>query len=71
MCHASLPAWDGIVAPPRGVVLDNPADIARQARTIALQAVHSAAMPPGNVTEITPEERAILAAWSAAGGPTR
>lgn len=71
MCHAVEPAWDGIAAPPRGVVLDNAADIARQARTIALQAVHSAAMPPGNVTEITAEERAILAAWTAAGAPTR
>ncbi|MFN8924214.1 MAG: urate hydroxylase PuuD [Rhodospirillales bacterium] len=71
MCHAAAPVWDGIAAPPRGVVLDNPADIARQARTIALQSVHSAAMPPGNVTEITAEERAILAAWTAAGAPTR
>jgi uncharacterized membrane protein len=26
-------------------------------------------MPPGNVTEITPEERGILAAWVEAGAP--
>jgi uncharacterized membrane protein len=26
-------------------------------------------MPPGNVTEITPEERQLLAAWLAAGAP--
>ena len=26
-------------------------------------------MPPGNITEITPEERQMLAAWFAAGAP--
>jgi uncharacterized membrane protein len=26
-------------------------------------------MPPGNVSEITPEERQMLAAWIAAGAP--
>ena len=26
-------------------------------------------MPPGNITEISPEERQILAAWIAAGAP--
>ena len=71
MCHAAHPVWDGIPAPPRGVVFDNPADIVRQARTIALQAVHSEAMPPGNVTEITSQERATLAGWIAAGAPGR
>ena len=25
------------------------------------------AMPPGNITEITPEERQVLAAWIAGG----
>ena len=37
------------------------------AQLIALQAGHSSAMPPGNVTEITPQERQVLAAWYAAG----
>jgi uncharacterized membrane protein len=27
-------------------------------------------MPPGNITELSPEERQILAAWIAAGAPT-
>jgi uncharacterized membrane protein len=28
-------------------------------------------MPPGNITEITPEERQTLAAWFAAGAPAK
>ena len=36
---------------------------------IAINAVRSHAMPPGNVTEITTDERQVLAAWIAAGAP--
>ena len=32
-------------------------------REIYLQAGRSHAMPPGNVTGITPEERALIVAW--------
>jgi len=69
MCHAAEPAWEGVPVAPKGVMLDTPERIALQAREIALQAVHTDAMPPGNVTEITPEERGILAAWVEAGAP--
>jgi uncharacterized membrane protein len=37
--------------------------IALHAREIYLQAGRSHAMPPANVTQITPEERALLVAW--------
>jgi uncharacterized membrane protein len=67
MCHAGEPAWDGVVAPPKGVMLDTPGRIRAHAEEIARQAVHTHAMPPGNVTGITPEERAVLAAWVGAG----
>jgi uncharacterized membrane protein len=63
MCHATEPVWEGIVAPPKGVVLDNEDAIASHAREIYLQAGRSHAMPPGNVTEISPEERRLLVAW--------
>ena len=45
--------------------------IARQARLIGLNAVHSAAMPPGNITRMTREEREILAAGVSAVGAFR
>lgn len=66
MCHAETPVWDGIDAPPRGVVLDSPAAIRRHAEQIRVQAGLSRAMPPANVTGVTPDERAVLAAWSGA-----
>ena len=62
MCHAAEPVWAGLAAPPKGVMLDTPERIRQHAREIALQAVHTHAMPPGNITEITPEERQVLAA---------
>jgi uncharacterized membrane protein len=68
-CHAAEPVWEGIVAPPKGVMLDTPERIRAHAGEIARQSVWSDAMPPGNITEITPEERAILAAWVRGGAP--
>jgi uncharacterized membrane protein len=67
MCHTQEPGWPGIATAPRGVLLDTAEGILAQARPIAVNAARSHAMPPGNVTEMTPEERAVLQAWFAAG----
>jgi uncharacterized membrane protein len=67
MCHASEPVWAGITAPPGGVRLDDAEDIKRHARLIGIYAVRSHAMPPGNVTDISLEDRRILESWLAAG----
>jgi uncharacterized membrane protein len=67
MCHAAEPVWAGIPAAPKGVLLDDPGRIQAQARLIDLFAVRSDAMPPGNVTDMTAEERTQLAAWIASG----
>jgi uncharacterized membrane protein len=58
-------------APPKGVVLDGLDDIRRYARLVEINAVRSNAMPPGNITAMTAEERRIIAAWLAAGAPAR
>ncbi|MBX9458483.1 MAG: urate hydroxylase PuuD [Rhizobium sp.] len=63
MCHAAEPAWEGILSAPKGVVLDSDNAVAMHAREIYLQAARSHAMPPGNITEMTPEERRLLVAW--------
>ncbi|ACP22724.1 hypothetical protein NGR_b12720 (plasmid) [Sinorhizobium fredii NGR234] len=63
MCHAREPGWEGIVVPPKGVVLESDGDIVEHAREIYLQAGRSHAMPPANVTGITEEERQVLASW--------
>jgi uncharacterized membrane protein len=70
MCHAAEPLWEGIASPPKGVRLDTPEMIRKYAAQIQMQATLTHAMPPGNVTEISPEERQVLAAWIAAGAPT-
>ena len=71
MCHAGQPVWAGIAAAPTGIRLDNAERIRRHARLIEINAVRSHAMPPGNVTVMTTDERRILAAWLAAGAPGR
>jgi len=63
MCHAKEPSYEGIYIPPKGVMLENDAEIAEHAKEIYLNAGRSHAMPPSNVTQITPEERALLVAW--------
>jgi uncharacterized membrane protein len=63
MCHAAEPAWEGIISAPKGVVLDSDNAVAMHAREIYLQAGRSHAMPPGNITDMTPEERKMLVAW--------
>jgi len=69
MCHAAEPIWPDMPAPPKGVMLDSIEAIHQHARQIDMQVVRTHAMPPGNLTEITPEERQTLAAWLAAGAP--
>ena len=70
MCHAAEPVWAGIVTAPKGILLDAPEHIHRNIRLIGRVAAWSNAMPPGNITEMTSEERAILAAYIGAGALT-
>ncbi|MBZ9653200.1 urate hydroxylase PuuD [Phyllobacterium lublinensis] len=63
MCHSAEPSWEGIMMPPKGVRLDTDELIATHASEIYLQAGASHAMPPGNLTRITDEERALLVSW--------
>ncbi|MEJ6814694.1 MAG: urate hydroxylase PuuD [Octadecabacter sp.] len=64
MCHAREPSWsDTLLWAPKGVLLDTPADIARNAREIYIQSGVTHAMPPANVTNMTDEDRATVARW--------
>jgi uncharacterized membrane protein len=71
MCHAAQPVWPSLATAPKAVRLDGADHIRRNARLIGRNAVWSNAMPPGNITEMTSTERAIIAAWLAAGAPPR
>ena len=63
MCHATEPAWEGIGVAPKGVLLDSAPAIGRQAEAIRRHAVLTHNMPPNNITEMTSQERQILADW--------
>ncbi len=63
MCHAAEPLWEGMPVPPKGVMLETPEQIRLQTNAINTQAVRTHAMPPSNITEMEPDERATLAAW--------
>jgi uncharacterized membrane protein len=65
MCHAAEPVWAGIAIAPKGVMLDTPERIARQAEAIRYHAVLTASMPPNNITGLEPDERRVLAEWLA------
>ncbi|CAN1544168.1 COG3748 Predicted membrane protein [Paracoccaceae bacterium] len=68
MCHAAEPGWDGLYWPPKGVLLETPAQIAHEARRIYLQAGVTHAMPPGNLSYMEPEERAVIVRWFRGAG---
>ncbi len=62
-CHSAVPGYPGVNEAPKDVRLDSDAGIAQHAEQIAMEAGYSTAMPPGNVSEITPEERALIVQW--------
>jgi uncharacterized membrane protein len=68
MCHAAEPVWDGLHWPPKGVVLETEAQIAHEARRIAMQSGYSHAMPPGNLSFMEPQERQAIVDWFRAAG---
>ena len=61
---------EGFAEAPKGVRLETPAQIRRWAAASAEQ-LRSEAMPPGNMTEMTPEERRAFLVWVASGAPVR
>ncbi len=63
MCHSATPSYEGVLQAPKNVRLDSDAAIANHAAEVVMQAGFSHAMPPGNVTEMTDAERALVVAW--------
>ena len=63
-CHAEKPAFPGLAEAPKGIKLDTTERIAAQRMTIRQQTVLSRAMPPGNLTRLTEEERTLLDRWT-------
>jgi uncharacterized membrane protein len=66
-CHADKPSFQGLPEAPKGVKLDSAERIRAQALAIHQQSVLSKAMPPGNLTGMTDEERALIDRWYRSG----
>jgi len=62
-CHSQNPTHIAFPAAPSGVVLDTDEEIALEAVRIHQQTVVLKAMPIGNLTQISDEERALIDAW--------
>ncbi|HEV7478298.1 MAG TPA: urate hydroxylase PuuD [Burkholderiales bacterium] len=62
-CHAEKPSFQGMNEAPKGVKLDTDERIRAQAAPIHQQTVLGKAMPPGNLTAMTQEERQLLDRW--------
>jgi uncharacterized membrane protein len=61
-CHSATPRFPGITAAPKGIAFDDLAQLRKQAPVARAQLV-SRAMPPGNATGMTDDERAAVIAW--------
>ena len=65
-CHSANPTDAKIKQAPKGIMLASTDDLKRYAKQIEAQAVRNKAMPLGNKTGMTVEERQKLGAWLAA-----
>jgi uncharacterized membrane protein len=70
-CHSANPTNANFSVAPKGIVLDSPEQIARQADAIEEQAVTTKAMPLGNITGMTQRERDLLGRWIDEGAKIR
>lgn len=62
-CHSAKPTDDMFKAAPAGVMFDSPQQIKLKAEKIKLMVVTTKAMPLANKTNITENERQIIAKW--------
>jgi len=63
-CHAQSPTHLGFVSPPLGVILETIEQIEQHAVKIATT-VQTRYMPLGNLTQMTDQERVLIASWYA------
>jgi uncharacterized membrane protein len=68
-CHSTQPTQPGFPVAPSGVMFDSPDQIVGRAQQIYQQAVVTKNMPLGNLTNITQEQRDLVAAWVQSGAP--
>ena len=67
VCHSAQPVDLTFGPSPAGVSFDTPEQILARVARINERAVVTKTMPPGNKTNVTELERAMLARWIASG----
>jgi uncharacterized membrane protein len=70
-CHSPVPTFPGLAQPPAGVLLHMPDGVLKNAQRIYQQVIVTRMMPLGNVTQMTDQERAVIAAWVAEGATAK
>src|SRR5437016_1576070 len=65
MCHAQKPTHESFKEAPKNVTLESTADLRKYAPLILSQTVQNKAMPLGNQTAMTEEERQKIGQWIA------
>ncbi|MCB9795204.1 MAG: urate hydroxylase PuuD [Alphaproteobacteria bacterium] len=68
-CHSAAPTQPGFPVAPQGLMLDDPAQIQAKLDKIHTVVSVTRTMPLGNLTGMTPEERALVGAWVDGGAP--
>ena len=63
MCHAATPSHESFQEAPKNIMLETIADIKKYAATVYTQTVQTKAMPLGNQTAMTDDERNALGLW--------
>jgi uncharacterized membrane protein len=63
MCHAAKPTHESFREAPKNIILEDLGDLKKHAATIYAQTVQTRAMPLGNQSGMTEDDRAILGQW--------
>ncbi|OUS34094.1 hypothetical protein A9R01_08585 ['Osedax' symbiont bacterium Rs2_46_30_T18] len=67
VCHSATPSSPLFSAPPGGITFDSSEQITQLAARIHAQSVATQAMPLGNMTQMTQQERDLLGQWVTEG----
>jgi uncharacterized membrane protein len=66
-CHADKPTQQGFATAPAGIMLHTPDLLRQHAAKVYQQSVQLKSMPIGNLTNMTDDERALIAQWYESG----
>ncbi len=69
-CHAAQPKQPGFAQPPKGVMLETAEQVTQHAAKLA-ETTANRYMPIANLTQMTDDERAVIAQWFASGAPVK